>query len=65
MQAIINLNQEAETALITIKTLGAINGKKLSNKESQINEGLKWLNQLLTSLDSESLENIINIKKSM
>lgn len=65
MTTTINLNEDAENALTTVKTLGAINGKKLNNKESQINEGLKWLNQLLASLDSESLENLINLKKTL
>lgn len=60
----IKLTPKSDEILNKVKTLGAINGLKLNNKESQTNQALLWFNELITLLDDETLLQIINLKKS-
>jgi len=63
-QANIKLNEESEKVLTKVMTIGYINDLKLVSKEQQINQALLWLDGLISSLDDESLQQTINIKKS-
>lgn len=63
-QVNIKLNESSEKTLNKVRVIGAINNIQLNNKETQINKCLDWFETLITSLGDESIENILNLKKS-
>lgn len=65
MQTNINITEQSETALKTIKQIGVINDIDVSTKEKQINLAIKIAKDCLVNLDEESTQQLLNLKKSI
>lgn len=64
MKANINLSENSENTLKKIEVIGKINGKKVNNKEQQIELALLIAEKCVTLLDDESLLNVTGLKKT-
>jgi hypothetical protein len=64
MKAQIEL-ESVKKELVVIKTVMAINGKPNKNIQQVILEAVKIASTAIISLDEESLEQVLNLKKSM
>lgn len=64
MKANINLSDNSENTLKKIEVIGKINGKKVNNKEQQIELALLIAENCVTNLDEESLLNVTGLKKT-
>lgn len=64
MKANINLSESSENTLKKIEVIGKINGKKVNNKEQQIELALLIAEKCVTLLDDESLLNVTGLKKT-
>ena len=54
--------QESDLALLKTTQLAIINNIHCKTKPEQVNLALKWLNEILNTLDEIDLQNILNIK---
>jgi hypothetical protein len=61
----LNLSDEGELKLKTIKTLGQLNNDKVGNKALQIEYAIDIANKCINFLDDESFENVIGKKKRL
>lgn len=65
MQTNIKIEDVNEERLLFINKIAVINGVDTANKEKLINFSIKIAAELVEALDEESLEQIINLKKSL
>lgn len=61
----INLTEQSEKLLKTIKQIGFINNIDVSTKEKQINLAIKIAYDCFISVDCDTLQEIANLKKSI
>lgn len=64
MKAQINISEENEARLIDLQLLLALNDIRLGNKELLINKVIHLSFDLINSLDEDSLEKILGLKKT-
>lgn len=61
----VNLTEQSEKLLKTIKQIGFINNIDVSTKEKQINLAIKIAHDCFVSVDDDTLQEIANLKKSI
>lgn len=61
----LNLTEQSEIALKTIKQIGVVNDIDVSTKAKQINLAIKIAKDCMLNLDEESTWKLLNLKKSI
>ena len=61
----LNLTEESEIALRTIKQIGVVNDIDVSTKAKQINLAIKIAKECMLNLDEQSTQQLLNLKKSI
>lgn len=65
MKAQINLSQDSENALLTLKKIAIINDVKASSKESLIVFAIEIAYKTITHSDDDTLINLTGLKKTI